>query len=343
MRVSAQRLNPTYSFMDATFNSSYGTEVAYMGCRTRVIANRHGAAITDGRGNLSFTTLNLPRIAIKAGGDLEIFFRELEAIMTLAARQLYHRYRIQSRLKVKDMPFLMGQGLYLDSEKLKPEDSIAPVIKHGTLSLGFIGLAEALTSLTGYHHGQDPKSQRLGLEIVSFMKKLADNFAEENDLNYTLLATPAEGLSGRFVGMDRRRFGVITGVTDKEYYSNSFHVPVNYEISCFDKVSIEGPYHKLTNAGHISYVEMKSPPVDNIEAYESLLRQMAASNMGYAGINFPIDECLNCYHHGIIEVECPSCGSTYIRRIRRITGYLSTVDRFNDAKQVELRERVFHV
>jgi ribonucleoside-triphosphate reductase (formate) len=343
MRVSAQRLNPTFSFMDATFNSAYDTEVAYMGCRTRVIANRHGAAVTDGRGNLSFTTLNLPRIAIKAGGDLEIFFRELEAVITLAARQLYHRYRIQSRLKVKDMPFLMGQGLYLDSEKLKPEDSIAPVIKHGTLSVGFIGLAEALTSLTGFHHGQDPKAQRLGLEIISFMKKLTDNFAEENDLNYTLLATPAEGLSGRFVNMDRRRFGVITGVTDKEYYTNSFHIPVNFEISCFDKISIEGSYHKLTNAGHISYVEMKSPPVDNIEAYEHLLRQMAASNMGYAGINFPIDECINCYHHGIIENECPSCGSTYIRRIRRITGYLSTVDRFNDAKQVELRERVVHV
>lgn len=342
MRVSAQRLNPTFSFMDSTFNNTYGDEVAYMGCRTRVIANRHGAAVTEGRGNLSFTTLNLPRIAIKAGGDLEIFFQELESVMTLAARQLYHRYRIQSRLRVKDMPFLMGQGLYLDSEKLKPEDLIAPVIKYGTLSLGFIGLAEALTSLTGYHHGQEPTVQRLGMEIVSFMRRITDDFAEEYDLNYTLLATPAEGLSGRFVNMDRRRFGVISGVTDKEYYTNSFHVPVNYPISCFDKVAIEGPYHKLTNAGHISYVEMKSPPVDNIEAYERLLRQMSESNMGYAGINFPIDECLNCYFRGIIENECPSCGTTSIRRIRRITGYLSTVDRFNDAKQVELKERIFH-
>ncbi|HEY8464085.1 MAG TPA: anaerobic ribonucleoside-triphosphate reductase, partial [Bacillota bacterium] len=238
MRVSAQRLNPTFSFMDSSFNQPYGTEVAYMGCRTRVIGNRHGPEVSDGRGNLSFTTINLPRVAIKSGGDIEIFFHELESVMNLAARQLYHRYRVQARLKVSDMPFLMGQGLYLDSEKLRPEDPIGPVIKHGTLSIGFIGLAEALIGLTGKHHGQDPASQRLGLEIVSFMRKQVDSFAEEYDLNYTLLATPAEGLSGRFVKSDRRMFGVINGITDKEYYSNSFHVPVNYEISAFEKVAI---------------------------------------------------------------------------------------------------------
>ncbi len=342
MRVSANRLNPTFAFMDATFNSMYGDQVAYMGCRTRVIGNRHGLETTDGRGNLSFTTINLPRIAIKAGGDLEIFFTELERVLTLAARQLYHRYRIQSRLKVKDMPFLMGQGLYLDSEKLKQDDTIASVIKHGTLSIGFIGLAETLLVLTGKHHGQDPQAQRLGLEIVNFMRKSVDSFAEEYDLNYTLLATPAEGLSGRFIGLDRRRFGVITRVTDKEYYTNSFHVPVNFEISSFDKIVIEGPYHSLTNAGHISYVELTSPPINNLEAYEQLIRHMAATNMGYAGINFPVDECLGCYFRGIIPEECPTCGSTNIRRIRRITGYLSTVDRFNDAKQAELRGRVGH-
>lgn len=342
MRVSANRLNPTFAFMDATFNAMYGDQVAYMGCRTRVIGNRHGLETTDGRGNLSFTTINLPRIAIKAGGDLEIFFTELERVLTLAARQLYHRYRIQSRLKVKDMPFLMGQGLYLDSEKLKQDDTIASVIKHGTLSIGFIGLAETLLVLTGKHHGQDPQAQRLGLEIVNFMRKSVDSFAEEYDLNYTLLATPAEGLSGRFIGLDRRRFGVITGVTDKEYYTNSFHVPVNFEISSFDKIVIEGPYHSLTNAGHISYVELTSPPINNLEAYEQLIRHMAATNMGYAGINFPVDECLGCYFRGIIPEECPTCGSTNIRRIRRITGYLSTVDRFNDAKQAELRGRVGH-
>ena len=307
-----------------------------------MIANRHGEALSDGRGNLSFTTINLPRIAIKASGDLEIFYQELEKVMTLAARQLYHRYRIQARLRVRDMPFLMGQGLYLGSEQLKPDDIIAPVIKHGTLSLGFIGLAETLTSLTGRHHGQDPSSQRLGLEIVNFMKKLIDSFSDEYDLNYTLLATPAEGLSGRFVNSDRRRFGVISGVTDREYYTNSFHVPVYFDIPSYEKIHIEGPYHQLTNAGHISYVEMQSPPIHNLEAYEGILRQMALSNMGYVGINFPIDECMGCFHRGIIEEECPSCGSTQIRRIRRITGYLSTVDHFNDAKQAELRDRVKH-
>jgi anaerobic ribonucleoside-triphosphate reductase len=342
IRVSAQRLNPTFSFMDSTFNRAYNTEVAYMGCRTRVIGNRHGEAVSDGRGNLSFTTINLPRVAIKAGGDLEIFFHELEGILTLAARQLYHRYRIQSRLKVRDMPFLMGQGLYIDSDRLKSNDSIASVIKHGTLSIGFIGLAEALISLTGKHHGEDPSSQRLGLEIISFMRKNVDAFAEEYDLNYTLLATPAEGLSGRFVKADRRHYGVIAGITDKDYYTNSFHVPVNFEISSFEKVALEGPYHEFTNAGHISYVELDAPPINNLEAYESLIKHMSASNMGYAGINFPIDECLGCFHRGIIAVECPSCGSTHIRRIRRITGYLSTVDRFNDAKQAELKERSKH-
>ncbi len=342
MRVSAQRLNPTFAFMDSTFNRPYGEEASYMGCRTRVLANRHGASVSTGRGNLSFTTINLPRLAIKSGGELEAFFRELEAVMTLAARQLYHRYRVQCKLKVRDMPFLMGQGLYLDSEKLGPNDPIGPVLKHGTLSIGFIGLAETLVRLTGKHHGEDPMAQRLGLEIVSTMRKLTDAFAEEYDLNYTLLATPAEGLSGRFVKLDRRDFGVIPGVTDREFYTNSFHVPVDYEISSFDKVRIEGPYHEFTNAGHISYVEMEAPPVNNLEAYENLLRHMGNCNMGYVGINFPIDECMSCFHRGIIDDECPSCGSVQIRRIRRITGYLSTIDRFNDAKRAELFHRVKH-
>jgi anaerobic ribonucleoside-triphosphate reductase len=342
IRVSAQRMNPTFSFMDSSFNSPYGDEVGYMGCRTRVIANRHGAEITTGRGNLSFTTINLPRIAIKSSGDLEFFYQELERILDLAARQLYHRYRIQSKLKVKDMPFLMGQHLYLDSEKLGPDDSIAPVIKHGTLSIGFIGLAEALRMLTGAHHGEDPGAQQLGLEIVGYMRRKVDEFAEDYDLNYTLLATPAEGLSGRFVSQDRKQFGVITGVTDKEYYTNSFHVPVDCKITSLQKVALEGPYHKYTNAGHISYIELDAPPKDNLEAYETLLRYMAKNDMGYVGINFPIDECRCCGQRGVFDEDCPHCGSTEIRRVRRITGYLSTVDRFNDAKQVELRNRLPH-
>lgn len=342
VRVASQRLNPTFSFMDSSFNAQYGSEVSYMGCRTRVIANRHGAEVSTGRGNLSFTTINLPRLALTAQGDLEGFYRGLERVIDLAARQLYHRFRIQGRLRVRDMPFLMGQNLYLDAEKLGPDDPIEPVIKHGTLSIGFIGLAEALTALTGSHHAEDPLSQQLGLEIVGYMRRRIDELVEEYDLNYTLLATPAEGLSGRFVHLDRKRFGTIQGVTDKEYYTNSFHVPVEEEISCFDKIRIEGPYHRLTNAGHISYVEFSSPPQNNQEALEAVLQHMAASDMGYVGINFPIDECLACGYRGIFEEDCPSCGSGLIRRVRRITGYLSTVDRFNDAKRAELADRRPH-
>ena len=342
MRVAAQRLNPTFSFMDSSFNTQYGTEVAYMGCRTRVIANRHGAEVSTGRGNLSFTTINLPRIAIKAQGNLESFYNELDRIIVLTCRQLYHRYRVQSKLKVKDMPFLMGQHLYLDAEKLKPEDPIGPVIKHGTLSVGFIGLAETLTALLGVNHGEDLGAQQLGLEIVSHMRQRIDEMAEEYDLNYTLLATPAEGLSGRFVGIDRKVYGVIPGVTDKEYYTNSFHIPVEQGISCYDKINLEGPYHRFTNAGHISYVEFDAPPVDNMEAFEKIIRHMAAADLGYAGINFPIDECLVCGNRGIFEAECPSCQSAEIRRVRRITGYLSTVNRFNDAKKAELKGRKSH-
>ena len=343
MRVAARRLNPTFSFMDSSFNASYGEEVGYMGCRTRVIANRHGAEVSTGRGNLSFTTINLPRLGIKAQGDLEYFYHELDRVLLLVCRQLYHRYRIQSKLRVKDMPFLMGQHLYLDAEKLKPEDPIGPVIKHGTLSLGFIGLAEALTALTGENHGEDFGAQQLGQEIVSYMRQRVDEMAEEYDLNYTLLATPAEGLSGRFVAIDRKLFGEIPGVTDKDYYTNSFHIPVNQEISCFDKITLEAPYHRLTNAGHISYVEFSSPPINNLEAFENIIRQMAAADMGYAGINFPIDECRSCGNQGIFEAECPACGSIDIRRVRRITGYLSSVDRFNDAKKAELGDRKAHI
>lgn len=313
-----------------------------MGCRTRVIANRHGPAVSTGRGNLSFTTINLPRLAIKANGHIELFFQELEKILVLTARQLYHRYKVQCHLKVRDMPFLLGQGLYLDSELLKPDDEIAPVIKHGTLSIGFIGLAETLVSLIGSHHGQTVQARQLGLEIIRFMRRAVDKFSEDYDLNYTLLATPAEGLSGRFVSIDRRNFGIIPRVTDKEYYTNSFHIPVEFQISSFEKCQAEGLFHELTNAGHISYAELAAPPIHNLEAYERLLRHMADCNMGYAGINFPIDECLECTYRGVIANECPACGATHIRRIRRITGYLSTVDRFNDAKKAELRDRTPH-
>jgi len=344
IRVSAQRLNPTFSFMDSSFNKPYGDQVGYMGCRTRVMANRCGPEVTDGRGNLSFTTINLPRLAIKAERNFMKFYQDLANLIDLTCEQLYHRYQVQAKLKVCDMPFLMGQGIYLDSDHLKSHDYIEDIIKNGTLSVGFIGLAETLTALTGYHHGENEETQIMGEEIVAFMRDKLDRAAEHYDLNYTLLATPAEGLSGRFVKMDRREYGIIPGVTDKEYYTNSFHIPVNHSISAFDKIRIEGVYHKYANAGHISYVEFAAPPVNNLGALEEIIRYMGKCDYGYAGFNYPIDFCEKCGHHGVIDTEeCPSCGTVNVRRVRRITGYLSTVDRFNDAKLNELNQRVRHI
>ena len=343
MRVSATRLNPNFSFMDSPFNAPFGDEVAYMGCRTRVIADRFGPPQSDGRGNLSFASINLPRIALRAGGNLQVFFERLSEVMELTARLLMHRYQVQAHLKVRDMPFLMGQGLYVESDRLSPDSEIAEAIKHGTLSIGFIGLAEALSALSGYHHGQSEDAQKLGLEIIGYMRRMTDYFADQYDRNFTLLATPAEGLSGRFVSMDKKLFGIQAGVTDKTYYTNSFHIPVNHPISSFDKIRLEGPYHAFTNAGHISYVELDAPPAHNMRAYEALIRHMAVSGIGYGGINFPIDECVCCNYSGVIEDTCPQCGSGDIRRIRRITGYLSTVDRFNRAKVDELHDRIAHL
>lgn len=344
IRVASQRLNPTFSFMDSSFNAEYGDQVSYMGCRTRVMSNRRGPEVTDGRGNLSFTTINLPRLAIKAERDLMKFYQSLSEMIDLTCEQLYHRYQIQANLKVRDMPFLMGQALYLDSDKLSPDDPIEEAIKHGSLSVGFIGLAETLVALTGTHHGENEESQVLGEEIVAFMRDKIDRACEKYDLNYTLLATPAEGLSGRFVKMDRKEYSVIPGVTDKEYYTNSFHVPVGYPIGVFDKMRIEGVYHKYANAGHISYVEFSSPPVNNLSAIEDILRQMQKCDIGYAGINFPIDFCDACGYLGVIDTEtCPGCGVSTIRRVRRITGYLSTIEQFNDAKRQELNQRMAHI
>ena len=343
IRVASKRLNPTFSFMDSSFNQEYGDQVSYMGCRTRVMADRFGPAVTDGRGNLSFTTLNLPRLAIQAGQDLDKFYQALTAAIELAAEQLYHRYQVQAKLKVCDMPFLMGQNLYVNSEQLQEHDCIEPAIKHGTLSIGFIGLAETLVALIGKHHGMDQAAHQLGQEIIAFMRAKIDALADQYDLNYTLLATPAEGLSGRFIALDKKEYGIIPGVTDKEYYTNSFHVPVSQEISIYDKAKIEGAYHKYANAGHISYAEFASSPKHNPEAVEQVLRCMKEADMGYAGINFPIDFCNECSYSGIIDDSCPVCASQNIKHIRRITGYLSTIDRFNDAKRAELHQRFAHL
>ncbi|MDR3092047.1 MAG: anaerobic ribonucleoside-triphosphate reductase [Clostridiales bacterium] len=344
MRVACKRLFPNYSFQDASFNKPFREEeVAYMGCRTRVIANRNGAEITNCRGNLSFTTINLPRLGIRAGKDLSLFWRLLDETLELCAGQLLTRYDAQKKLKVKDFPFLMGQKLYLDSEELGPNDAIEKAIRHGTLSVGFIGLAECLAALTGKHHGESAEAQALGVSIVSHMRRRCDEAAEKHGLNFTLLATPAEQLSGKFIKIDAERFGVIPGVTDKEWYTNSFHVPVEYRIGALDKIALEGAYHKYCNAGHISYVELPSAPEHNTEAFETLIRAMAEADMGYAAVNFPVDICCDCGLNGVIpEDTCPKCGGGNISRVRRITGYLSTLDRFNDSKLAEERNRQVH-
>ena len=355
IRVSAKRLFPNFSFLDAPYNLQYykpghpETEVGYMGCRTRVMGNAYDRSreIAPRRGNLSFTSINLPRIAIKANGDVDWFFKELERKMELVVAQLDERFEIIARKKVYNFPFLMGQGVWIDSENLDWDSEVREVLKHGTLSVGFIGLAECLKALRGQHHGESEESQNLGLEIVGFMRNYLDRLTNERHMNYTLLATPAEGLSGRFVRMDRERFGVIPGVTDRDYYTNSFHVPVYYPISAFDKISIEGPYHALTNAGHISYVEMDGDPTKNLEAFERIVRHMHDCGVGYGSINHPVDRDPICGFNGIIGDTCPCCGREEngrpFERIRRITGYLvGTLDRFNNAKRAEERDRVKH-
>ena len=354
-RVSAKRLFPNFSFQDAPFNLQYykeghpETEIAYMGCRTRVIGNIHDREkeVSTQRGNLSFTSVNLPRIAIRSKGDMGFFFEELERKMDLAVRQLNERFAIQCKKKVKNFPFLMGQGVWLDSDTLDWDDEVGEVLKHGTLSVGFIGLAETLTALIGVHHGESEKAQNLGLEIVGFMRSYLDNMSRKTGLNYTLLATPAEGLSGRFVRMDKKRFGVIKGVTDRDYYTNSFHVPVYYNISAYQKIKLEAPYHALTNAGHISYVEMDGDVSQNLEAFEKIVRCMKEQGIGYGSINHPVDRDPICGYNGIIGDTCPHCGRSEghveFERIRRITGYLvGTLNRFNNAKRAEEKDRVVH-
>ena len=356
-RCSAKRLFPNFAFMDAPYNIKYykegrpETEVAYMGCRTRVIANVNDPdqEISNGRGNLSFTSINLPRLAIKAGGDISRFFEDLDHKLDLVVDQLLERFEIQCRKHVYNYPFLMGQGVWLDSEKLGYYDEVREVLKHGTLTIGFIGIAEALVALIGEHHGQSERAQNLGLEIVSHMRARCDKEARERGLNFTLIATPAEGLAGRFVKLDRAKYGLLEGITDKEYYTNSFHVPVYHKINAFDKIKIEAPYHALTNAGHISYIEMDGDPMDNLEAFEKVIRFMQGSGVGYGSVNHPVDRDPACGFTGVIGDECPNCGRTEapgelgFERIRRITGYLvGTLDRFNNGKRAEEADRIKH-
>ena len=345
MKVACMRLFPNFSFQDSSFNAPFrDEEVAYMGCRTRVISDVNGIEKTNGRGNLSFTTINLPRLGIKAQRNMSAFWQSLDETFDLVIRQLLTRYDVQKNLKLRDFPFLMGQRLYVDSEDLKEMDAVEQAIRHGSLSIGFIGLAECLTALVGKHHGESDSAQALGLSIVSHLRQRADEAVQQYKLNFTLLATPAEQLSGKFTRLDLDRFGVIPGVTDKEWYTNSFHVPVEFEIDALRKIALEGPYHRYCNAGHISYVELPSAPKGNLEAFETLVRAMYENDMGYAAVNFPVDICKDCGLNGVIEQNtCPKCGGGNISRVRRITGYLSTLDNFNDSKLAEAKARRVHM
>ena len=323
-KVSAKRLFPNFSFLDSTFNKQYykegdyTSEVAYMGCRTRVMGDvtDRNKEVTPGRGNLSFTSINLPRLGIKHGiclkereqADLKGFYEDLENMMDLVKDQLLERFEIQCNKRCYNFPFLLGEGVWTDGEKLKPTDRLRKVLKHGTLTFGFIGLAECLKALIGKHHGEDEEARELGLEIITFMRKKADEYSEKYNLNFSLIATPAEGLSGRFVNIDKAIYGKIKGVTDREYYTNSFHVPVYYHIGIMDKLAIEGPYHELTNGGHISYIEIDGDTAMNVEAFEKIVRYMHDNNIGYGAINHPVDRDPVCGYTGVIGDVCPGCG-----------------------------------
>ena len=321
-RVSAKRLFPNFSFLDSSFNKAllvegdYNTEVGYMGCRTRVLANVCGPQVTPGRGNLSFTSINLPRLGIKHGialgerdkADMKAFYKELDEIMDLVKGQLLQRFECQCSKSRANFKFLLGSHVWINSEKLDTNSKLRTVLKHGTLSIGFIGLAETLKALIGEHHGESAKAQKLGIEIIKHMRERCDEYCKEYNLNFTCLATPAEGLSGRFVAIDRSIYGKIKGVTDREYYTNSFHVPVYYKTSVKHKMEVEGKYHGFTNAGHISYIELDGETVNNVDAFEQVVRIMHDSDIGYGAINHPVDRDPVCGYVGVIKDVCPRCG-----------------------------------
>ncbi|MCV3410387.1 anaerobic ribonucleoside triphosphate reductase [Campylobacter lari] len=355
IECASKRLFPNFSFLDASFNAKYykkgdyNSEVAYMGCRTRVMANVYDESkeITSGRGNLSFTSINLVRLAIEAKGNLELFYSLLKEKLELVYEQLLHRYKIQSLKKVKNFPFLMREGIWIDSDTLKENDSVEKIIAHGTLAIGYIGLCESLIALIGSHHGQSQEARELGLQIVRFMREFVDEKALKDKLNFSLIATPAEGLSGRFLKLDQKKYGILKGITDKDFYTNSFHIPVDFPISIYEKIQIEAPYHELNNGGHITYVELNGDVSKNLESFERIIKCMKESNIGYGSINFPLDRDPVCGYNGVIDEFCPKChrkeDDIKFERIRRITGYLvGTLDRFNDAKKAEVHARIKH-
>lgn len=339
--VTSHRMNPTYAFMDSSFNKPYGDEAMYMGCRTRVVANINGPEITAGRGNIGFVTIDLPRIAIESE-SVEDFFCKYQRAIDICEEQLIHRFELLANLRMEDVPFVFGEGIYMGSDDLQPGSTLRDALKNGTLTIGFIGLAETLVQLVGKHQGESDEAHALGLRIVEFLRKQTDAMTVKHNLNFSVIATPAEGLSDRFLKIDRNKYGIIDGVTDKDFYTNSFHVPVNFEIDIEKKVRIEGAYHKYCNGGHISYVELGEAPITNVDGLYRILLCMVDSDMGYAGFNFPIDFCEDCAYQGIVKDVCPSCGGSEVKRIRRVTGYFSEEKIIGPGKSAEISLRVAH-
>ena len=359
-QVSARRFFPNFLNLDAPFNTHekwnindperYNYEVATMGCRTRVFENRFGEKTSIGRGNLSFTTINIVKLALECREikdketRINAFFAKLDSILDITALQLHERYNFQKTALAKQFPLLMS-SLWIGCDNLNPNDTIESVINQGTLGIGFIGLAECLIALTGKHHGEDENAQQLGLKIITYMRDRANEFCEKYQHNYSILATPAEGLSGRFTKKDKKEFGIIEGVTDKEYYTNSNHVPVYYKCNAKHKAEVEAPYHDLTRGGHIFYVEIDGDATHNPESIMQIVDLMDKYNIGYGSINHNRNKCLNCgYENSEKEMKtCPNCGSTNIDKLQRITGYLvGTTDRWNSSKLAELNDRVTH-
>lgn len=351
LETTAKRLFPNYVFVDSPFNLQYykendpETHIATMGCRTRVIGNINGKSTPVGRGNLSFTSINLPLIALESSNVGE-FFQKLNHYVDLASKQLYERYLYQSEKTVANFKFLYTQGLWWNGETLSINDKLKEILKQGTLSIGFVGLAETLVALIGRHHGESDEAQELGLKIIKFMREKMDTLSEATGLNYTLLATPAESYAGKALRIAKEKFGLIKGVTDKDWFTNSNHIPVEFEINAVNKIKKEAPYHELTNAGHITYVELQEDASKNIKALEQLVIAMKENGIGYGSFNVPVDRCLECNHNGVIYNECPVCGNkdaSKIERIRRITGYLvGSLNKWNTAKQAEEDSRVKH-
>ena len=360
-KVTARRFFPNFLNLDASFNQDsdwraddpkrYIHEVATMGCRTRVFENRFGPKTSIGRGNLSFTTINIVKLAIECMNEpdqqkrIDMFFAKLDHMLEVAAKQLDDRYQFQKTAFAKQFPLLM-KSLWIGADKLKPTDTVESVINQGTLGIGFIGLAECLVALTGKHHGESQEAQELGLKIVGYMRQRINDFCDQYHHNYSVLATPAEGLSGKFTKKDRKEFGIILGVTDRDYYTNSNHVPVYYKCSARHKAEVEAPYHEMTRGGHIFYVEIDGDATHNPQVIMSVVDMMDQLNMGYGSVNHNRNRCMDCgYENADDHLEkCPKCGSTNIDKLQRITGYLvGTTDRWNSGKLAELNDRVTHI